>query len=135
MVKGQNILYVCTTFYKNLVKIGSTTEDNFNKRMWYLEQNGYKEVVGIRRAFAIKIDNADELETLLKRIMTKIRFDNSELYEMNIQDAVKLFKSFNGEIFFDVIDSIIQIEAKTVDNDNDNHRKVLNLPQQLDNYN
>ena len=36
--------------------------DNFEKRMYQLERNGYFNVVGLKRKFAIEVDDYDEKE-------------------------------------------------------------------------
>lgn len=54
MAKG--VIYVMTTVVPGLVKIGKTGTDNFEKRMYQLERNGYFNVVGLKREFAIEVD-------------------------------------------------------------------------------
>lgn len=63
MAKG--IIYVMTTVVPGLVKIGKTGLNNFEQRMYNLEKNGYSNVVGLKRAFAIEVDDYDEKEALL----------------------------------------------------------------------
>lgn len=54
MAKG--ILYVMTSAMPNMVKIGKTSIDNFEMRMYSLERNGYANLSGMRRKFAIVVD-------------------------------------------------------------------------------
>ena len=58
MAKG--IIYVMSTVVPGLVKIGKTATSNFESRMYQLEHNGYFNVVGLQRRFAIEVENYDE---------------------------------------------------------------------------
>lgn len=40
----------------NMVKIGKTSIDNFEMRIYSLERNGYVNLSGMRRKFAIVVD-------------------------------------------------------------------------------
>ena len=51
MAKG--VIYLMTTAVPGLIKIGKTTMSNYSKRMYFLESNGYRNVVSMKRAFAI----------------------------------------------------------------------------------
>ena len=55
MAKG--IIYVCSTAVHGLIKIGKTKD--FESRMKTLEDNGYRNVAGLKRQFAIELDNYD----------------------------------------------------------------------------
>ena len=72
MSKG--IIYVMTTVVPGLIKIGKTGSDSFEKRMYQLEHNGYFNVVGLKREFAIEVEDYDAKETLLDEILAKVRF-------------------------------------------------------------
>jgi hypothetical protein len=63
MAKG--IIYIMSTVVPGLIKIGKTGSDNFESRMYSLERNGYFNVVGLKRRFAIEVDDYDEKELLL----------------------------------------------------------------------
>ena len=58
MAKG--IIYVMTTVVPGLIKLGKTGSDNFESRMYNLERNGYSNVAGLQRKFAIEVDDYDE---------------------------------------------------------------------------
>lgn len=58
MPKG--IIYVMTTVVPGLVKIGKMGSGNFEQRMYHLERNGYFNVVGLKRRFAIEVEDYDE---------------------------------------------------------------------------
>lgn len=62
-----------TTVVPGLVKIGKTGSSNFEQRMCGPERNGYFNVVGLRRRFAIEVEDYDEKEALLDEIFSKFR--------------------------------------------------------------
>lgn len=95
MAKG--ILYCMTTVVPGLVKIGKTTNDNFESRMYILEHNGYSNVAGLKRHFAIEVEDYDEKETLLDDIFSKSRVPNTELFALDIDLVVQLLSSFDGK--------------------------------------
>ena len=95
MAKG--VIYCMTTVVPGLIKIGKTTKDNFDSRMYSLERNGYSNVVGLKRHFAIEVDNYDEKETLLDDIFSKSRVPNTELFALDIDLVVQLLSSLDGE--------------------------------------
>ena len=95
MAKG--ILYCMTTVVPGLIKIGKCGEDKFESRMYGLERNGYSNVVGLKRHFAIAVDDYDEKETLLDDIFGKSRVPNTELFALDIDLVVQLLSSFDGK--------------------------------------
>ena len=94
MAKG--IIYVMTTVVPGLIKIGKTGSDNFEKRMYQLERNGYFNVVGLKRKFAIEVDDYDEKELLLDEIFAKSNVQGSELFALDADLVVQLLSSFEG---------------------------------------
>ena len=68
---ARGIIYVMSTVVPGLVKIGKTGLENFESRMYTLERNGYFNVVGLTRRFAIAVDDYDEKEILLDEIFRK----------------------------------------------------------------
>ncbi len=96
MSKG--IIYIMSTAVEGLVKIGKTTD--FEKRMKYLENNGYFNVVGLKREFAIEVSNYDNKEELLHNIFSKSRLSNSELFSIDINLVKQLMSSFDGKIIY-----------------------------------
>ncbi len=94
MAKG--VLYCMTTVVPGLIKIGKTTRDSFDSRMYILEHNGYANVVGLKRYFAIEVEDYDEKETLLDDIFSKSRVPNTELFALDIDLVVQLLSSFDG---------------------------------------
>jgi len=94
MAKG--VLYCMTTVVPGLIKIGKTTRDNFESRMYNLEKNGYSNVVGLKRHFAIEVEEYDEKEILLDDIFSKSRVPNTELFALDIDLVVQLMSSLDG---------------------------------------
>ena len=95
MAKG--VLYCMTTVVPGLIKIGKTTIDNFESRMYSLERNGYSNVVGLKRYLAIEVEDYDEKETLLDDIFSKSRVPNTELFALDIDLVAQLLSSFDGK--------------------------------------
>ena len=81
MAKG--IIYVMTTVDPGLIKIGKTRTDQFENRMYTLERNGYFNVVGLKRKFAIEVEDYDEKELLLDEIFAKSNVQGSELFSLD----------------------------------------------------
>ena len=94
MAKG--IIYVMTTVVPGLIKIGKTGTENFEARMYQLERNGYFNVVGLKRKFAIEVEDYDAKEILLDEIFSKSQVPNSELFALDADLVVQLLSSFEG---------------------------------------
>lgn len=94
MAKG--IIYVMTTVVPGLIKIGKTGTENFESRMYNLERNGYSNVVGLKRKFAIEVEDYDEKEQLLDDIFNKSRVQNTELFALDADLVIQLLSSFEG---------------------------------------
>ena len=93
MSKG--IIYVCSTAVDGLIKIGRTTD--FQSRMKHLEDNGYRNVAGLKRQFAIELDNHEAIEQLLDDLFDKSRVGNTELFSLDINKIIQLLSSFDGK--------------------------------------
>ncbi len=98
MAKG--IIYCMTTIVPGLVKIGKTGKDNFEQRMYNLERNGYVNVVGLKRRFAIEVEDYDEKETLIHEIFSKSNVPNTELFAVDVELVVQLLSSLEGTQVF-----------------------------------
>ncbi|MBO7432961.1 MAG: GIY-YIG nuclease family protein [Salinivirgaceae bacterium] len=95
----RGIIYIMSTAVEGLIKIGKT--DNFEQRMGYLEKHGYCNVTGLKRQFAIEVDNYSKKEDLLKNIFIKSRLGrNSELFSIDLNLAKQLLSAFEGTIIF-----------------------------------
>lgn len=94
---ARGIIYVMTTVVPGLIKIGKTGTDNFESRMYALEHNGYFNVVGLKRKFAIEVEDYDQKEALLDEIFSKSNVPNSELFALDADLVVQLLSSFEGK--------------------------------------
>lgn len=94
MAKG--IIYVMSTIVPGLIKVGKTGTDNFENRMYSLEHNGYSNVVGLQRQFAIEVEDYDEKEKLIDDIFSKSRVPGTELFALDIDLFIQLLSSFEG---------------------------------------
>ena len=110
MAKG--VLYCMTTVVPGLIKIGKTTVDNFESRMYGLERNGYSNVVGLKRHFAIEVEDYDEKEILLDDIFSKSRVPNTELFALDIDLVVQLLSSFDGKKIYPKTESKEEVFQK-----------------------
>ena len=93
---SRGIIYVMTTVVPGLVKIGKTGSSNFEQRMYGLERNGYFNVAGLRRRFAIEVEDYDEKEALLDEIFSKSRVPYSELFAPDVDLVIQLLSSLEG---------------------------------------
>ncbi len=84
-----------TTSVKGIIKIGKT--DDFKKRMDHLEQNGYWNVCGLQRYYAVKVKDYDEKEKLIKKVFNKSQVANSELFALDVKIAKEMLESFDGK--------------------------------------
>ncbi|PIV86511.1 MAG: hypothetical protein COW50_00985 [Candidatus Moranbacteria bacterium CG17_big_fil_post_rev_8_21_14_2_50_41_107] len=96
----RGIIYIMTTAVSGLIKIGQTGTDTYQERMRNLEANGYYNVVGLKRAFAIELDDYKEKESLLHEIFSRQRIGEGELFALDLELVKQLFLSFEGEIIY-----------------------------------
>lgn len=97
---ARGILYIMKTSIKGLFKIGKTNINNFENRIYGLESDGYKNVTGLKLAFAIEVNDFDEKETLLHKVFSKSQVGTSELFAVDFDLAKKLLSSFEGKIIY-----------------------------------
>ena len=95
MAKG--IIYLMSTVVSGLIKIGKTGNDQFKNRMRFLESNGYANITGLKREFAIEVDGYDDKEKLLHDIFSKSRIVGTELFALDIEIAKSLLSSLDGK--------------------------------------
>ncbi len=89
-----------TTAVSGLIKIGKTGASNYQERMRFLEANGYYNVTGLKRYFAIELEDYDDKESLLHEIFGKHQVGSSELFALD-QDLVRqLLLSFEGKVIY-----------------------------------
>lgn len=100
MAKG--IIYVMSTVVDGLIKIGKTGMDGFAQRMNQLESNGYRNVSGLKRQFAIEVEDYDEKEVLLHNLFSRSQVANTELFSLNINEVIQLLSSFEGKVIYPI---------------------------------
>lgn len=98
MKKG--IIYIMTTAVSGLIKIGQTGTKNYSERMRFLEANGYSNVSGLNRFFAIELDDYSDKEKLLQEIFSKHRVGDSELFALDYELVKQLLLSFDGKVIY-----------------------------------
>lgn len=96
----KGIIYIMTTAVSGLIKIGQTGTANYQERMRFLEANGYYNVSGLKRFFAIELDDYTDKETLLKEIFNKHQVGNSELFALDYDLVRQLLLSFDGTVIY-----------------------------------
>ena len=103
-----------STAVSGLIKIGKTGTVNYSERMRFLEANGYYNVVGLKRYFAIELEDYDDKESLLHEIFGKHQVGNSELFALD-QDLVRqLLLSFDGKVIYpEKVDKEKEFDAVT----------------------
>lgn len=98
MSKG--VIYITTTSVTGLIKIGKTRTEQFESRMTTLEQNGYWNVNGLKRYFAVEVDDYDEKERLLHTVFSKSQVATSELFALDKNLAKNMLEAFDGRIVY-----------------------------------
>ena len=96
----KGIIYIMTTAVSGLIKIGQTSNNNYQERMRNLEANGYYNVVGLKRFFAIELEDYAEKEILLHDIFNKHRVGESELFALDQELIRQLLLSFKGKVIY-----------------------------------
>ena len=89
-----------TSAVSGLIKIGKTGTASYQERMRFLESNGYYNVVGLKRFFAIELSDYDDKEGLIHEIFSKHRVGTSELFALDQDLARQLLLSFDGKIIY-----------------------------------
>ena len=89
-----------TTGIVGLVKIGRTKTDRYNDRMYNLERHGYCQATGLKRKFAIEVDDYENKEILLQEVFEKSRVSDTELFALDVNIVIQLLSSFDGTIIY-----------------------------------
>ena len=111
---ARGIIYIMSTVVPGLIKIGKTGCDNYEARMYQLERNGYFNVVGLKRKFAIEVEDYDEKERMLDEIFSKSQVPNSELFALDADLVVQLLSSFEGKQVYPEPDEVTKQEVFAV---------------------
>ena len=93
---SRGILYCMSTIVPGLVKIGRTGSDSFAQRMYHLEHNGYCNVVGLKREFAIEVEDYEDKENLIHHVFNSNRVGDTELFAIDLELAIMLLSSLDG---------------------------------------
>ena len=123
------IIYIMTTSVKGIIKIGKT--DDFKKRMDHLEQNGYWNVCGLQRYYAVKVKDYDEKEKLIKKVFNKSQVANSELFALDVKTAKEMLESFDGKQIYpdpSSTSSVAPVASAVVPKADRLTFKMLNIP-------
>lgn len=94
---ARGVIYIMTTVVDGLIKIGKTETKQFKTRMQHLEGNGYKNITGLKRCFAIEVDDYDEKETLLHSVFDRSRVPGTELFALDVRLATQLLSALEGK--------------------------------------
>jgi len=97
---GKGIIYVMTTAVTGLIKIGRTETRQFEERMRFLESNGYYNVVGLKRYFAIEVEDYIDKEKLIHEIFNKHKVADSELFALDKEMVKQLLLCFEGRVIY-----------------------------------
>ena len=115
MGKNRGILYVMSTVVEGLIKVGKTGSDSFEQRMYNLEHNGYCNVTGLKRRFAIEVDDYSNKEDLFKKLFQRSRVADTELYSLDINQVIQLLSSFEGQKIYPQDESKEEIFEQATD--------------------
>lgn len=96
----RGVIYIMTTAVSGLIKIGQTGSANYQERMRFLENNGYYNVSGLKRFFAIELEDYSEKEHLLHEIFSKQQIGDSELFALDYDLVRQLLLSFEGKVVY-----------------------------------
>lgn len=114
MAKG--VIYIMSTAVDGLIKIGKTGSDNYEQRMNLLENSGYRNVTALKRIFAIEVDDYDAKEMLLHTIFAKSQVGGTELFALDINIAIQLLSSFEGNVVYPKKEKKEEIFEEATDN-------------------
>ncbi len=98
--RNEGIIYVMTSVVEGLIKIGKCETNKFKDRMRDLEKNGYHNITGLNRFFAIRVNDYGDKEKMLHKIFDKSRVPESELFALDENLVIQLLSSFDGEVIF-----------------------------------
>ena len=126
MSEEKGIIYIMSTAVNGLVKIGQTKTEQYNERMRFLESNGYRNITGLKREFAIEVQGYKSKEMMLHEIFSKSRVGDTELFSLKIDNVIQLLSAFNGKQIYsnfgdtteNTYDTTTEIiESKSIPND------------------
>ncbi len=87
-----------------LIKIGIAETKQYQERMRHLEHNGYYNVTGLKKFFAIEVEDYKEKERMLHKVLDRYcvgsEKSRSELFTFDVELARELLMAFDGRIFY-----------------------------------
>ncbi len=114
MAKG--IIYVMSCVVDGLIKIGKCTAGSFEQQMQNLEKNGYRNVTGLKREFAISVEDFEDKSAMLGAIFEKSRVGDTDLFALDLDVAMQLLASFDGNVVYPVTETKTQLFQRVTDN-------------------
>ncbi len=116
MSEEKGIIYIMSTAVNGLVKIGQTKTEQYNERMRFLESNGYRNVTGLKREYAIEVSEYKNKEKMLHEIFSKSRISDTELFALDKDVVLQLLSSFDGKVIFPVNENKEEIFENATEN-------------------
>ena len=104
-----------TTIVPGLIKIGSTKDaEEFKTRMRLLENNGYKNVTGLKRYYAVQVEDYKEQEQEMFESYKPGRVGTTELFAADIGVVAKHMSRLKGKKVYpeDISEDEVLTEAE-----------------------
>ena len=96
MSKGY--VYIMTTAVDGIIKIGRS--DNWTRRCQdQLEANGYKNMNGLKTYFVAKVDNQEEIESIMHDIFRESRVSNFEMFAVDKDRAKRVLSKMGEQVY------------------------------------
>lgn len=116
MSEEKGIIYIMSTAVNGLVKIGQTKTEQYSERMRFLESNGYRNITGLKREYAIEVSEYKNKEKMLHEIFSKSRISDTELFALDKDIVLQLLSSFDGKVIFPVNENKEEIFENATEN-------------------
>lgn len=84
--------------------------------MRFLESNGYRNVTGLKREYAIEVSEYKNKEKMLHEIFSKSRISDTELFALDKDIVLQLLSSFDGKVIFPVNENKEEIFENATEN-------------------
>ena len=96
MSKGY--VYIMTTAVDGIIKIGRS--DNWTRRCQdQLEANGYKNMNSLKTYFVAKVDNQEEIESIMHDIFRESRVSNFEMFAVDKDRAKRVLSKMGEQVY------------------------------------
>lgn len=134
MSKGY--VYIMTTAVDGIIKIGRS--DNWTRRCQeQLEANGYKNMNGLKTYFVAKVDNQEEIESIMHDIFRESRVSNFEMFAVDKDRAKRVLSKMGEQVYPEENNNTNKNIAKTkneTDTTTYNYNFWSALSKELDKY-